>query len=371
MRAQGPVGRHLRALASYGLPGTGLGLPEAPLADDKWQEVLHGCAEQRLLGHLWSAVAAGDLPTTSLQRGQAKSLGLQALRLCLRLEQHLLTAVDVLDHAGLDHRVLKGTALAHTAYPSPSLRHFRDIDLLVTSEQFAAVVDVLLDIGYHRPWPEPRPGFDRRFGKGATLVAPQRHELDLHRTLVDGPFGLSIDLRTLWARPRNFLLAGRTLRALPVEAMVVHACYQVAIGDDPPRLAAMRDLAQLLLTVEHDGSAVHELVLGGKAEAVLARAVELTWQAFALEPDELSRWAQSYTPSARERCLLATYSAARRSFATQSLASLVTIPGVVAKVELARALALPSSEFLARREVSRLDWWRRGRRSALGSRRHR
>ena len=34
---------------------------------------------------------------------------------------------------------------------------------------------------------EPRPGFDRRFGKGVCLVRPDGVQVDLHRTLAAGP----------------------------------------------------------------------------------------------------------------------------------------------------------------------------------------
>ena len=45
----------------------------------------------------------------------------------------LLRALEVLAAAGIPSRVLKGVALAHTAYPQPELRVFGDVDLLVPS----------------------------------------------------------------------------------------------------------------------------------------------------------------------------------------------------------------------------------------------
>ncbi|MBA3621797.1 MAG: hypothetical protein H0W51_05695 [Euzebyales bacterium] len=62
---------------------------------------------------------------------------------------------------------------------------------------------MLGNCGYRRSWPQLRPGFDRRFGKGAPLRRDEGWELDLHRTFVMGPFGLTVDLDGLFASSRR------------------------------------------------------------------------------------------------------------------------------------------------------------------------
>ncbi len=57
------------------------------------------------------------------------------------------------------------------------------------------------DAGGRRRFSEVRPGFDRRWGKGACVVAADGTELDVHRTFVAGPFGLTVDLSPPRARP--------------------------------------------------------------------------------------------------------------------------------------------------------------------------
>ena len=86
-------------------------------------------------------------------------------------------------------------------------------------------MNTLVAVGHRRKFPEPRPGFDRRFGKGSCLVSPGGHEIDLHRTLAMGPYGVRIDLEDLWRRSSSFGLAGRQFLALgPEERLSTHVC---------------------------------------------------------------------------------------------------------------------------------------------------
>ena len=58
--------------------------------------------------------------------------------------------------------------------------------------------------GYDRRYPEPRIGFDARFAKSVTMWSAAGHEIDLHRTLVLGPFGLRVQLDDLWSNRDTF-----------------------------------------------------------------------------------------------------------------------------------------------------------------------
>ena len=62
-------------------------------------------------------------------------------------------------------------------------------------------------MGGQRDQPPARPGFDRRFGKSFTYLMPGGVEVDVHRTFVMGPFGLTIELDDLWrgGRPSRSL----------------------------------------------------------------------------------------------------------------------------------------------------------------------
>ena len=194
--------------------------------------------------------------------------------------------VGVLRGSGLDHRVLKGAAVADLDYPDPALRSFVDVDLLVRAEEWDDAIHVLREAGWERQFAEPRPGFERRFVKGMVLTRPDDGgtELDLHRTLALGPFGLTVRLEDLWADCEVLRLGGVEVRALAAEERFLHACFHAVLGDLPPRLVPLRDIAQMSLRGNLDLDRVIHHARSWRAEAVLLRAVELTWETLGLDP---------------------------------------------------------------------------------------
>ncbi len=188
----------------------------------------------------------------------------------LRVERLLLEATAALDRAGIESRVLKGVALAHTAYDDPADRVFGDADLLVPGREFTRAVHALeAAFGVERAQPEIRPGFDDRFGKEATLTVGGV-ELDLHRTFVEGALGLTIQLDDLFAPPYRFPLGITELEALPMPPRLLHACYAAALGDWPPRLISLRDVAQILLRERPHPADVLLMARSWRCEVVVA-----------------------------------------------------------------------------------------------------
>ena len=354
----------LASVASYGLPGAVRALPDAPLDTPDWRAFMRLVRHQRIVGHLVHALVEGAFPATPEQQEEAARLHATSMRAVLRLERLLIDTVELLARSGVHALALKGSALAHTAYPDPALRVFGDVDLLVASDAFDDAASTLAELGLKRRWPQLRAGFDRRFGKSATLVHPDGYEIDLHRTFALGPFGLTVDLAGLFDTARSFEVGGRKLPMLGPEERFLHACYHAALGNVPPRFVPLRDVAQLLLATDLDHGRVLRLVDRWDGHAVLARAVALTWTAFGLaDAVPLSVWAQEYAPSARERRALGTYLQPQRSYSAKALASLRVIPGPAAKTAFLRALLLPERSTVARYEDGYASWWWRGGRS--------
>lgn len=359
------VTRLVTAVAAHGLPGAVLEWPSRPLADDAWHAVLRGVERERLSGLLAEAVVAGALPATDDQIDAAAELHLRAMAAALRLDRRLLQAAAVLEGADVPFRVLKGAAVAHLAYADPAQRSYGDVDLLVSGDRFEAALAVLADAGYRRRWPQLRANFDRRFGKGTTLVAEGGWEIDLHRTFVMGPFGLTIDLEPLFHRASMFQLGDRVLPALAHEERFLHGCYAAALGDAQPRLTLLRDVAQHMLYQRLDIDRVRALARAWGGEAVVARAVTVAWQRLALaDIVPLTVWAQRYEPDRAERRMLASYLDTGR-YAAKAWASLRVIDGAAAKVAYLRAVALPDRAWLRRQERGRLRWVRQGGRALL------
>lgn len=349
-----------RAVAAYGLEGSSLGLPGAPLDESEWRDLMLAAGRQRITGFLHAAISSGAMPVTERQRHEVRDLHFRALGGALMLEQLLLDVMETLERAGVDARTLKGSAVAHLDYPDPSWRTFGDIDVLVPPGGFDEAVAALLAAGHRRRFPQPRPGFDRRYSKGTSFISAGGYEIDLHRTFTMGPFGLRLSLAPLWERHADFPLGGRTLRALGAEERFLHACYHAALGDVQPRLVPMRDTAQILLGQPLDMDRVRRLMAESGGEAVVARAVRLAWAEFELVDEvELAEWANAYQYSRRERADFAVY-AGESSYAAKSVAALRALPSLADKARFLRALVAPDPEYIAPRHSSALGRLKRG-----------
>ncbi len=347
-------------IASVGLGGSALQFPTEPLDRPDWDELMVVVGAHRLAGLLAEAVQKGLMPAADDQRAEVLDLHASAMEMCLFLEADLLTTSATLDAADVEHRVLKGPASAHLDYPDPARRVFGDIDLLVRSSQFDDAIQALSAAGHRRRFREVRPGFDRRFGKGVCLDGPTDHETDIHRTFVMGPYGLSIDLPELWSSASSFGLAGRPFLALDADHRFLHACYHAALGRRTPGIVPLRDLAGMLQRTHDpvDVARVRDIARRWRAEAVVARAVGLAWQEFALQETELSRWAAGYSVDRVDQRSLRAYLDPRMGYAAREFAALSAIPRLRDKAAFAWALMVPDRAFGAGRHGGRWRRWR-------------
>ncbi len=337
----------LAAVAAHGLPSRHA-FPPAPPAPAEWRAIITGAEQHRLVGHLAGAAAAGDLALTDAQLTELARRDETWQGHALAMERLLIRVADVLELAGVELRVIKGPALAHTVYDDPAHRTFGDIDLVVAPEQLARARQALVQhLGGEAPLPELRPGFDAEFAKDV-LVRVGAAEIDLHRTLAAGPFGLRVAVNRLMDDPVAFEVGGRRLATLGSAATFVHACYNAALGDVPPRLSSLRDVAQVDAALSPDPAAVADLTAAWGAAAVVQHAIASAWSTLELAPTALSRWAGSLPVPARDRRLLAASTCAGRGY-TRQLASLAAIPGLASRLRYVRAIVAPSPEYLAAR----------------------
>lgn len=361
--------RVVLGLAAHGLPSGAGDLPDRPLPGPEWRQLLSTLRYDRMAGLAAAAADDGALPVTEEQRAELEEEHVTAMAHVLRLERALLRVDDVLAEAGVPFLVLKGSAVAHLDYPDPSRRAFGDNDVLLPTDRFTEGMAALLEDGYRRPAAELGPGFDVRFGKGATLLADDRVELDVHRTFAMGPFGLLIRLHELWEDPESFELGGRRLRALGAEQRYLHACFHAVIGNSSRRVLPYRDVAEMLLFGEHDPRRLRELAASWSAEVVLARAITETWEALGItQGGPLLEWARGRTPTRRDRRLMRVYGPGT-SYAAKAVAGLTVLPGWRDRLDYVRMLALPGDQQLQARGGSRVQWLVRGVRRLLRDRR--
>ena len=270
----------------------------------------------------------------------------RAMAWCLMVEDRLLQLDERFRRAGIDYAVLKGPAMAHVAYPDPSLRGFGDLDVLVRGGSFRDACRILRSMGFRRRLAEPRPGFDERFGKAAAHKHPDDSiEVDLHRTLVLGPFGLWLDPGAMLDRATTFELAGRQIGRLDDTDMLISVSMHAVLGR-PLRLLPLRDVAQATLELDVDWRALARRAAEAHLTSVLLRAFELTSATLGVELVSHTQGLSARPIPRNERRALDSYGGSRRGPGGTAVSTIMAIRGVREKAAYVRAVALPQRAFM-------------------------
>lgn len=350
----------IRSVSAFGLAGSLLELPAQPLDEAGFVRLSSAVRRQRLTGLFWAAIEGGALPTTESQRERAEAAHVRVLTGVLALEELLVDTARLFADEQIPVRVLKGSALAHLDFPDPALRPFGDIDLLIPGTRFDDAVALLVGRGCTRRFPDPRPGFYRRFGKGASVRTPEGLEIDLHRSFSMGPFGERLALDDIWSACEVFEVAGEPLTTLPVEVRLLHACYHAALGDRVPQLAPLRDVAQILLSSNPDWTVFQRLMQRSRGQAVVAHAVRTAWTELAIADVLIvSAWAESYRASPRAKADISVYGVGS-SYATRCFASVRALPTWEQRASYLAALTMPDRSYLDGRHSGHRDRLQRG-----------
>jgi hypothetical protein len=211
---------------------------------------------------------------------------------------------------------------------------------------------VLSSNGFQRDLPERRSHFDERFTKEATMKGPRARELDVHRTLTAGAFGLALDLDDLWSHSSNLQLGGVTLTALDPDRRLLNACYAAVLGDPEPRLVQLRDIGLLLTGSQVDQREVRSVARRWHGEAVLAAGIRAAAEALDAGDWPLVDWARSYQPDGWSRRALNAYRS-RGGTNTRVLLSGAAAPMPLAlRVAYLRGLIQPSKEYRRARNTA-------------------
>ncbi len=359
------LGAILRAAVSHGTTGASP-WPAAPVSGDVFAELMPVVVRDRLTGVIAQAIFEGAFPVSETQFQLVTDYHTAAMVHVLRLEELLLRFASACRAADIEFRVLKGLALCRLVYPNSAWRISTDIDVLVPSNDFDRAVEIAThQLNGHPVVAQLHEGFDREFGK-ESLLRIGRAELDIHRTFVSGPFGLTIDLDQVFADSATFDLAGESMSTLTPAHQFLHSCYNLALGDYPVRLGAMRDLFLCDAQLSVDLDDVRATAEGWKAQAVLQRAGALVLETFGdTSPPRLAALAKSQV-SRRDAWMMSSYLTPARSY-TRQLTSLMVIPGVRARYRFARASLFPSANYLQSRDMTTRDHLTRAIRRLRGN----
>jgi len=328
-------------------------IPEG-LADS----VVAHLTNQRLTGVLQYGVSSGQVVLPEPARGALSDAHLRATVLVLSLERRLLEVASTLRAAGVDAVVLKGPSLA--PFYGPVVRTYGDLDLLVPVAGWRAALAAIEGLGFVRLIPEPRRGFDERFGKGASHADPEGYEVDLHRTLALGPFGLWLDPDELAAGSVEFFVRDASFRRLSDTHALLHVCLHAALGRQPPQLLPLRDVLQVAYRGSVAWDELSSLARRWRLGAPLAWAFEAAATTFGVPLPQPVLDLDLPEPSLRERLALRAHVTERRDAGGIELTTLLAIGGVSGKAAYVRALLLPDRSFrTARASDGNRSRWRR------------
>jgi hypothetical protein len=331
----------VRRIASLDLADAGETMAVAP---ERWARVLMGLGFQRLTGIAVTAWEAGRLELTAEQADDLLERHRGAMSVALDLERIALRVSAILAEADVRVVVLKGSAIAHTCYPDPTMRPFGDLDLLVSSADWGRADEALRSHGFDRELPEPRPDFERRFAKGITYTGADGYQVDLHRTLARGPFGLWLDPDELLAAAEPFELAGRRLERLDRAGLLVNAALHASLGATPPLLLPLRDIVQVARDPGVDWDRLARWVAAWRLSAPVGFAFANVPRELGLELPAAAA-AIAAIPSRRsDRRLIEAYTKRRREGAV-GIATVRGIPGIRAKAAYVFALLVPDRAF--------------------------
>ncbi len=175
----------------------------------------------------------------------------------LYLNQELHGLFEALATAGVEAIALKGPILAAIAYPSPALRRYSDLDVLVRRKDVRKAMAVLSDRSYE-PWETLSAaqeetllnvGYSRPYGRKLDWIG-----VDLHWGFSRNFFAGEIEPAQIWHEAEFVTVQGRPIRSLPRPLLPLALCVHGAKhGPYPwPKLKWIADMSELLRTRTED-----------------------------------------------------------------------------------------------------------------------
>jgi hypothetical protein len=230
------------------------GGPEGSEASE-WARDVHEIVHHRLAG---LALAAAQVDGVDLDPSTQSYLQQQRdtdMVRSLAAEVAAPAAIQALRDTGIPSVITKGPGIAQ-AYPLPSLRPFRDIDILVPPSGFEAAKQLLGRLGFH-PLPEregPRSYFYRRCREAVNLFRDDGTAVDLHHHIPPWIWGRNLSFSHVYGRCKELPLAGAVVRiAHPVHNLLIAGLHVISDGGRPGQTPLIwRDLVVMAAACDPD-----------------------------------------------------------------------------------------------------------------------
>lgn len=314
------------------------------MVPDDVAETLRGVSRvHRVQGLLAAAVADGSVVVPDGVAADVADDHVEALRTCLAAEATAVEVVGLLAGAGVGARVLKGVAIAHLDHTDPAQRVFGDVDVMIRRVDLPAALGALGATGFLRAEPAVRGWWERRYSKAVVARSPIGVELDVHLSLVNGFFGVTIDPDQLLSRPGSrFEVAGTEMEGLDPPGRLLHAAVHSVLGAWS-YLRAQRDVAQLVLVSGVDWAEAVELATRWRADAVMAEGLRRAWRSLGLDPDHpAARWALGHVAGDDQRRAMARYASSHQEGYRHEALSTLPALRLPDRVLFLGGLAVPS-----------------------------
>jgi hypothetical protein len=338
-----------RTIAGFGLPGAPEPEPTG-VSEQGWGRLMPRVRSERITGLAVESEAAGWLELTEAQASELLTKHRDAMTWCLSVERKLVSLADAFDAEDISFAVLKGASAAHAVYAEPCLRSFADLDLLVGAEDYERACALLESLGHERRQPEPRPGFDVRFGRASVHTHPDDGvEVDLHRTPGWGPFGQWIRPEELLDRSEGFILGGRHIGRLDDTGMLLNVAMHACLGARSHGLVPLRDVLQIATKGDVEWGVLSRWAREWRLAAVFQHAFATASATLtAPVPAEAKHLLDAGVPE-RDKRVLRAYTGGGRNLGSTAIATLGAIRGMRGKAAYVRTLVLPDPAFLAAR----------------------
>ena len=197
---------------------------QAPL---RWGKVLASSQQHGVTSLLYKNlknVGQGETIPHEASRKLLQLYNRTALRNTL-LFKSLGELLESFASAGVKVIVLKGPCLAQLIYTDFASRPFRDLDLLITKEDFSKARQLLLEGGYALMPGLLAEGFFQQHHFSLPFVKEDdvsKAYIELHWNLADQFMGHTLNMEDLWARARPAILSGHHAFILSPEDLISH-----------------------------------------------------------------------------------------------------------------------------------------------------
>lgn len=145
------------------------------------------------------------------------------------LTRDLLKILDLLETHDIRALPFKGPVLAASVYGSISLRHFCDLDILVSPQDFAKTIEVLVAEGYQLAYEwnllDQDLELTLRNSKSEYQLIKDAVSIDLHQTLtVERFLSSQFTFEYLWGNRESVLVSGHTFYSFGSDDLLMYLC---------------------------------------------------------------------------------------------------------------------------------------------------